>query len=52
MKHRDYKKVRHEGGSRVLALGKLLPPKWQMVKLEKVSEVKGMEVVVRIVKVA
>lgn len=51
-KHRDFKKVRHEGGSRVLAIGKLLPKKWQMVRLVKEDEQPDKWVRVRIEKVA
>lgn len=31
--HRYYKKIRKEGGSRVMVVTNLLPPDWKMVKV-------------------
>ena len=31
--HRYYKKIRKEGGSRVMVVTDLLPPDWKMVKV-------------------
>ena len=35
--HLQYKKVRKEGGARVLALTSYLPPDWEIVKIAKVK---------------
>ena len=47
----DYKKVRKEGNTRVLAVGKCLPPDWTIVKVEVVEHVEGEYVLLRIEKV-
>ena len=45
--HSQYKKLWRSGGSRVLAVGTLLPKDWQLVRVEKVGETasKGKEIV-------
>lgn len=36
--HDQYKKVRREGGSIVIAVGKLIPDEWKIVKLTTVGK--------------
>ena len=47
----DYKKVRIEGGSVILTLGKIVPRNWRLVQLQ-VLERNENWVVVKIVRVA
>jgi len=55
MAHNQYKKVRKEGGARVLALTCFLPADWKIVKVAQVKSIpfkEGEEVILQIVKVA
>ena len=47
----DYKKVRLEGGSVILTMGKNIPKEWKLVKIE-VLDKDDSSVTLRIIKVA
>jgi len=47
-----FRLIRQEGGSRVLTVGRILPPDWQMVRLDVVKESDGNEIVIKITKTA
>ncbi len=48
----QYIKVRKEGGTTILSLGRLIPEGWKIVKLTKVGELPDKVVTVQIEKVA
>lgn len=48
----QYIKVRKEGGTTVLSLGKLIPKGWKIVKLDQVSAKPDESVTIRVKKVA
>lgn len=48
----QYKLIRQEGGTRVLAVGKYLPPNWRMVKITVGRKIDDDTVVLKISRVA
>ena len=49
--HDQYKKVRKEGGSLVIAVGSLIPAEWKLVKLSLVGRPSEKAVTIKFTKV-
>lgn len=50
--HQNFKSIRKEGGTRVVAVGKLLPLRWKIVRLTVVDKEKDKSVTIKYERIA